>query len=52
MDRQNEKGQVLIEGLFMMMVLVGIILVLMAFVKKQNEVIKKYELPAKIQKRR
>jgi len=52
MDRANEKGQVLIEGLLAMTFLVSVLLGLMTFVKKQNGVIKKYELPAKIQKRR
>lgn len=31
-----------------MIFLAGILLLMMAFFKKQNEVIKKYELPAKI----
>lgn len=52
MERANEKGQVLIEGLFVMVFLVGLLLVVMSFIKKQNEVLKKYELPAKIQKHR
>lgn len=46
--RKNEKGQVLVEGLFVMIFLTGLLLVLMGSIKKQNEVFKKYELPAKI----
>lgn len=49
MESRNEKGQVLIEGLVAMMCLVSVLLILTSFLKKQNEVFKKYELPAKIQ---
>lgn len=48
MDRKTQKGQVLIEGLFMMVFIAGILLVVMGFIKKQDEGFKKYELPAKI----
>ena len=49
MDRKTEKGQVLVEGLFVMIFLVSILVVLMNFIKKQNGVFKKYEIPAKLQ---
>ncbi|HEY8269804.1 MAG TPA: hypothetical protein VIG33_02880, partial [Pseudobdellovibrionaceae bacterium] len=48
MDRKLQKGQVLIEGLLLMLFLVSVLVVLMNFTKKQNEVFKKNELPTKL----
>lgn len=48
LDRPTQKGQILIEGLFLMAFITSVLLVLAAFIKKQNEVFKNYELPAKI----
>lgn len=48
MDGPDEKGQVLIEGLLLMVLIVSVFLVLLNFSKKQKEVLKNYELPAKI----
>lgn len=51
LDRTFEKGQIIIEGLLLMIFLASTILILIRFSHKQEEVLKKYELPAKIKTR-
>lgn len=50
-EREAEKGQVLVEGLLLMLFILSVFLVLVNFMKSQNKVLKKYELPAKIKNR-
>jgi hypothetical protein len=47
-NRIGQRGQVLLEGIFLMLFLTSVLIVMMSFTKNQQGILKRYELPAKI----
>lgn len=50
MGGSSEKGQILVETLFVLLCLITVFLVFAGFTKRQNEGMKKYEITRTIQK--